>query len=103
MVQHDVEPDVTDVCMRTGEDGEVVDGEYGHVVESHKLRILHLHRQGEVAEVVVAEPEHRVSEHQAHHRRMHNRVVRVEMNLSLPPRNLPLHVFCKPFLEQLER
>jgi len=61
MVQHVVEPDVTDVHVRTGEDGEIVDGEHDHVVESHELRILHLHGQGDDAEAVVLEPEHRVS------------------------------------------
>ncbi|WVZ23477.1 hypothetical protein V8G54_002021 [Vigna mungo] len=83
MVRHDVEPDVTDVSVRTGEDGDVVDGEHSHVVERHELRVLNLHRQGEDAEAVVAESEHRVSEHQAHHRRLRGRVVRVEMMLTV--------------------
>jgi len=78
-----VEPDVTNVGVRTGEDGEVVDGEHGHVVQRHELRVLHLHCQGEDAEAVVAEPEHGVSEHQAHHRRMRSRVVRVKMMLTV--------------------
>jgi len=83
MVRHNVEPDVTDVSVRTGEDGHVVDGEHSHVVERHELRVLHPHRQGEDAEAVVAEPEHCVSEHQAHHRRLRGRVVRGQMMLTV--------------------
>ena len=74
-----MKPHVADVRVRTREDGEVIDGEHGHIVESHKLRVLNLHSEGQDAKAVVAEPEHGVPEHEAHDSRLHRRAGTVEM------------------------
>lgn len=72
-VRHDVEPDIADVRVRTGEDGKIVDGEHRHVAESHELCVLDLHRECKNAESVVTEPEHGVFEHETHECRLHRR------------------------------
>ena len=46
LVWHNVEPDVADIRVRTGEDRKVVNGEDRHIVKSHKLGVLHLSREG---------------------------------------------------------
>lgn len=71
LAQCNVEPDVADIRVRTGEDRKVVNGEDRHIVKSHKLGVLHFHREGWDAEAIVTEPEHGISEHQAHDSRLH--------------------------------
>lgn len=71
MVRHDVEPHIADIRVRTGEDGKVIDGEHGHVVESHELCVLNLHGECQDAEAVITEPEHCIPEHEAHDSRLH--------------------------------
>lgn len=41
MVRHNVEPDVVDVHMQIGEDGELFDGKHNHVVQLHDFRVHH--------------------------------------------------------------